>query len=433
LDESALRVPPHSAEAEAALLGCLLLDGTGDLMTRVAPVISADDFYAGANHTIYLAMVSLYARGQPVDAVTVVTELENKGVLGGAGGKPYLASLVGAVVGTSNCLTYAEIVRDKADLRWMGQALSDALQRVYEGANRAEVASLLEPVLLADVATTRPEPAGRLAQEAFLSAANDCVKTGWEALDSMTGGLVKGELTLLAGRPSMGKSTVAMCLCMNVAKAGGRVGVLSIETKRAQFVRNMAANHYGLPTDRLRPGSPDAKAVAEHMPTEEWAHRIIIDDRSSPSIFDVRASVRTMAYQAKIDVLIVDYLQLVLGDPTRQAERRELEVGSISRSLKAIAKEMNIAVLALSQLNRNVEQREGNRPRLSDLRESGSLEQDSDTVMLIHRKGYYDPNLTPEHRNDAELILAKQRNGPTGVVHLVADLPRLRFEPRSAY
>lgn len=435
-------LPPHAIEAEMGLLGSVLVqpEVLGDVIFVVR---NGDDFYKPANGAIYNAMVELFDKYSSVDIVQLNQLLVDRKVLDAVGGIGYLVELTEAMPNAANAVHYARLVREKALVRRLIGAAGDILHDAYHSddeahqvLDRAEslifhIAQQNETREIQDLATLLHEEIRRIESndKGLLTG----VPTGYHELDELTTGCQKGEMIILAARPSMGKTALALNLAENMAMAGHAVGFFSLEMSKQQLVQRMLCARAGIQSQKVRRGmcnTNDFHALARAC--DELVNApLFIDDTPGLTILQLRAKARRMAQQRNIQALFVDYLQL-LTSGTR-AESRQVEVSEISRGVKALARDLNVPVICLSQLNRGPEDRVGNRPRMSDLRESGSLEQDADVVMLLHREDYYhkdDENWkaeNPEKIGVAELIISKQRNGPTGTVDLTWQQDCTRF------
>ncbi len=448
------RVPPHNLDAERMLLGSILQDGEltgGEKMGLVLPVIKRTDFYRGVHGRLYDVLKSLYDRGEPIDPVIVFEECRRLGIQDEIGGVDYLVSLYESVASPSNAEEYARIVRDKSLQRALIITTDDIRHKAYTGGARGD--ELLE------LAEARIFELGKRTEVDRLQSINDLVmeamadidrggvdpntiRSGFIDFDNMTGGLRPGELIIVAGRPSMGKSTFALNVALNAAmrpreQGRRRVAIFSLEMSAKNVAQNMLSAFSEVPGRFVREGrflTPTHRSKLQEAAEALHGADIFIDDSSQLTPTGLRAKARRLKSKPGLDLIVVDYLQLMSGDSgTGNSENRQQEVSYISRTLKGIARELEVPVIALSQLNRAAENREGNRPKLSDLRESGAIEQDADVIALLFRKDYY---LQKAGKADdevaaaagiAEVILAKQRNGPTGVVKLVFKRDCLRF------
>ncbi len=441
-ETDALRVPPHSLEAEQAVLGGLLLDNS--TWDAIADRLRAEDFYRRDHQQIFTGIAELSARSEPSDAVTLAEYLAAKGVGEETGGLAYLAGLARDTPTAANIRAYADIVRERSLLRNLIRVSGEIAASAYESEGRpaTELVDEAERRVFAIAEQGRRTGSGFVPLRDILGAAIDRldllhqsqgqltgVSTGYHDLDRMTAGLQPGDLVIVAGRPSMGKTTLALNIAENAAIAAGRsVAVFSMEMSREQLAMRMISSIGRVDQGHLRTGM---------FGDEDWARinsaiaqmktaPIHIDDSGALTPTEVRARARRLARENKegLGLIVIDYLQLMQVSGTK--ENRATEISEISRSLKALAKELKVPVIALSQLNRSVEQRTDKKPVMSDLRESGAIEQDADLIMLIYREEVYEPD-TPR-KGIADIIIAKQRNGPTGEVHLTFLGKYTRFE-----
>ena len=438
--------PPVALEAEMGLLGAVIWDPKviGDVVTVVR---SGDDFSSPRHARIYDAIVELYDRNATVDLVLLNQLLADRGLVDAVGGLDYIMQLAEAVPSAANAVHWARIVREKAVIRELIGAAGEILEEAH--ASRIPAQSVLESAEQKIFRIAQKRETGsvatahelvnetmRLIEESegrgFMG-----VRTGFNELDEMTNGLQRGEMLILAARPSMGKTALALNLLEQVAQLGVPSVMFSLEMGKQQLIQRMLCAL----------GRIDSQKMRKHMLGKDDFTRlfaacgevaklpIYIDDTPGLSLLAMRSKARRLKERHGIGFIAIDYLQL-MSSGTR-VESRQLEVSEISRGIKAMARELDVPVLCLSQLNRAAEQREGHRPRMSDLRESGSIEQDADVVMMLHREEYYhkaDPNWAdenPDKVGTAEVILAKQRNGPTGTVHLVWDGNTTRFRNQS--
>ena len=437
----ALRVPPQSVEAEQAVLGGLLLDNS--TWDAIADRLSADDFYRRDHRLIFAAIAELSERSEPSDAVTLAEYLAAKGLADETGGLAYLAGLARDTPTAANVRAYADIVRERSLLRQLIRVSGEVAASAYdsEGRSAAELVSEAERRVLEIAELGRRTGPGFVPLQDVLGDAIDRldelqnnqgrptgVSTGYHDLDRMTAGLQPGDLVIVAGRPSMGKTTLALNIAENAAiGAGTPVAVFSMEMSRDQLAMRMISSLGRVDQSHLRTGN---------FGDEDWARingaiaqmktaPVFIDDSGALTPTEVRARARRLKREkGGLGLIVVDYLQLMQVPGTK--ENRATEISEISRSLKALAKELRLPVVALSQLNRSVEQRTDKKPVMSDLRESGAIEQDADLIMLIYREEVYEPE-TPR-KGIADIIIAKQRNGPTGEVHLTFLGKYTRFE-----
>ena len=434
----AARVPPQNLDAEQSILGGLMLDK--DAWDLVAESISAEDFYKPQHQKIFQAIASLVTSHQPVDLITVSNILQTRGELGDAGGTDYILELVNKTVSASNISTYTKIVREKSTLRRMIQASSEIIQKSYDE-DFTELGPFIDSAeerfyKLGQAKTTEGLINPLEVVKASIAKIEDLYKrkaeitgipTGFQHLDRMTAGLHGGELTIVAARPSMGKTAFSLNLAQHIAfRSKKTVAYFSLEMGREAMMMRILATESRINSKDIRSGRiPDSawpKLInAASMISES---NFFIDDTSGISPLEVRSRARRLKAKHGLDCIIIDYLQLM--DLKQKVESRERAVSEISKSLKALAKELNVPVIALAQLNRGVEGRTEKRPMLSDLRESGSIEQDADVIMMLYREDYYDKE-NSDVAGNAEVIIGKQRNGPTGTVKLKFEAELSRF------
>jgi replicative DNA helicase len=437
--DSATRIPPQNIEAEESILSAILIDNHA--LLDVLEILSAEDFYKAAHQLIYAAMMELFDRNEPVDLITLSNLLKEKKQIDKVGGASYLADLVDSVPMAVNARHYAEIVHGKACLRRLIEKASIITKRCFEDPGSVdEVVDFAESAIF-EVSEDRGHqsyyPLSKMI-EYNIDALEERqgnrslvtgVPTGFKEFDHKTSGLQKSDLIIVAARPGMGKTAFALNIARNAALGPETpVAIFSLEMSREQLSMRMLSSEARLDSTRLRSGfiSQDHwLQITEAAGTLSNAP-VFIDDTPTLTAMEVRAKARRLKLDKNIGLVIIDYLQLMQG--RRSAERRDLEISEISRSLKALAKELNIPVLALSQLNRMLEQRSDKRPQLSDLRESGALEQDADVVAFIYRDEVYNKDENNPNRGKAEIIIAKQRNGPIGTVPLVFLASYTRFE-----
>ncbi|MFI4916136.1 MAG: replicative DNA helicase [Phycisphaerales bacterium JB060] len=459
------KLPPHAPEAEMALLGSIILDPY--TLADVLPLVSVpEDFYRQSNATVFRVLKEVYEREPQADLNVVADRLRERNELEAIGGAAYLASLAEAVSTPNNAGLYARLVQTKSRLRKLiaaanqivheamhagqdepeeaRQLIDRAEQSIFEIADDDQSADIqkLEELLRAEYERIADRDAG----------ATTGLKTGFTDLDEPLSGLQDGEMIIIAARPSMGKTALALNLAEQIAMGGATpfepagdervpVGVFSLEMSKSSLVQRLISAYSGVDSHKLRTGQFSQDELVNRIrPACETLERapLYIDDSPALSVTALRARARRMKQRFGIRCVVVDYLQLLTA-PGAGRESRQVEVSTISRGIKAMARELELPVVCLAQLNRGSEQREGNRPRMSDLRESGSIEQDADVVLLLHREAYYhlsDPAWMEENEdrvNEAELIIAKQRNGPTGIVKLVWDNHTTRFKNRAGY
>ncbi len=423
------RVPPHDNEAEQSLLGSMLL--SGEIIPDVAEIVQSKSFYNEANRNIYKVILDLFAKGEPADAITVSDKLMETGVLDTVGGKSYIHTLVNVVPTAANAKYYAEIVEKNGMQRSLIIAATQIASLGYHpGAEVEKIVDQAESLIFGVVEKKISERFFHIKDLLIDSfeqiehlyekkASVTGVATGFKDLDDKTSGLHPSDLIIVAARPSMGKTSLALSMAQNVAlKEKVPVALFSLEMSRQQVVQRLMCSEARVDAQSLRTGNlneddwPKLSSAVGRLAEAP----IFIDDSPNINIIELRAKARRLMAKEKLGLIIVDYLQLMQGH--KRADNRQQEISEISRALKILARELNVPVIALSQLSRAVEQRGGEkRPMLSDLRDSGAIEQDADVVMFIYRDDYY--NEESEDRGIAEIIISKHRNGPTGTVRLV--------------
>jgi len=425
---SPMKVPPSNVQAEQAILGGVLINN--DALNQVTDVLAPDDFYREAHQSIFEGMLELYNAGEPIDLITLSRILERKKRLDKAGGADYLASLVEAVSTSAGALHHAEIVKDLSIRRKLIRECSTIAESCF--GNWQETDDLLDMAeqSIFEIAEERIKEGFFSLQDVITGSFKKLesisevdgyvtgVPSGFRDFDRLTAGLQPSDVIIIAGRPSMGKTALALNIGYNAAERTGKgVAIFSLEMSKLQLGIRLLGFDAGINATKLRTGL---------LRDEDWerlthsANRlaelpIFIDDSSGIGVLEMKAKCRRLMKRQELGMIIVDYLQLLQG--RRTAESRQLEISEVSRALKALAKDLNVPVLALSQLNRKVEDRPNKRPQLSDLRESGAIEQDADVIVFIYRDEVYHP-ASEENRNIAEIIVAKQRNGPTGYFKL---------------
>jgi replicative DNA helicase len=421
------KIPPHDIDAEQSVLGAMLLDR--EAVNRVARFLNARDFYLEAHKSIFEAMMELDESGRPADLVTVTDFLRRKGLLEKVGGATYLASLLAMVPSTANAEFYGHIVEEKSLLRNMIHLATRLAGMGYKGSEDVER-------LMDEAERMINELAGRRATNAFSSlkeVLHDTLKhiqfmyqnkgevtgvpTGFKELDRLCAGLQPSDLVIVAARPSMGKTSFGLSIAYHAAiNQGQPVALFSMEMSKEQLVQRMLCSAACIDQQRVRTGFLKENDWIQLTAKAREMTRapIYIDDSAMLTVRQIRAKARRLQVEKNLGLIVIDYLQLMHSG--RRTENRQQEIADISRSLKGLAKELNVPVVALAQLSRSVEQRQNKRPMLSDLRESGSLEQDADVVVFIYRDDYYNPE--SEKRGLAEIIIAKQRSGPVGKVEL---------------
>lgn len=439
------RLPPQSIEAEQSVLGALLIDR--DAVVEVAEVLRPEDFYRNHHGTVYAAILQLYERREPVDIVTVSEVLEREGALDPVGGSAYLTSLINLTPTAVNAVYYARIVERKAVLRnLIGAAGKIAAIGYEESPDISESIDRAEQQLFA-VSQKRVE-SGFSTLRTLLHAAYDRldylhqhkgevsgIRTGFKDLDQLTTGLQKSDLVILAARPSIGKTSLALNFAEYAAvREGKTVGVFSLEMSKEQLVLRLLSSVANIDSQRLRTGfleEMDFTRLAPAMNTLAEAP-VYIDDTPNITTMELRTKARRLQAESGLDMIVVDYLQLMSSSITSRDANRVQEVSEISRGLKALARELQVPVIALSQLSRQPEMRESKEPRLSDLRESGSIEQDADLVMFLWREKERGQEDNDTEGEIVKLKLAKHRNGPTGIIDLYFRKAQTRFVSAAA-
>ena len=419
------RTPPQDIAAEQSVLGAMML--SRDAIADVVEVLRESDFYRPSHGTIYDTVLSLYGRGEPADAVTVAAELTKVGELGRIGGASYLHTLVSLVPTAANASYYARIVKERAILRRLVEAGTRIVQMGYAGEGdvdnvvdraQAEVYEITERRTSEDYQPLRELMDGALTEiEAISNRGGQMVgvPTGFADLDSLTNGLHPGQLVILAARPSLGKSTLALDVARSASIRNGLTSVFfSLEMSRNEILMRLLSAEAQVPLHHMRSGSmtdSDWQKLAAKMGAVSDAP-LFIDDSPNLTMMEIRSKCRRLRQRHDLRLVIVDYMQLMTSG--KKVESRQQEVSEFSRSLKLLAKELDVPVIAVSQLNRGPEQRTDKRPMLADLRESGSLEQDADMVILLHREDAYERE--SPRAGEADFIVAKHRNGPTAVI-----------------
>lgn len=431
------KVPPQNVDAEMSLLGAILIDE--EVLADVTEHVKPKDFYDKRHAIIYDAIMRLYEKNKPVDLLTLTDELKRKKELDDIGGSAYLTELTNYVPTAAHAESYAEIVAQKAVRRRLIKASGEISELGYDEATttqellqqaEAELFAVSDQSLKQDLTSLESiltDSFDRLEELHRNKGALRGVRTGYRDLDNMTAGLQRSDLIILAARPAMGKTTLVTNLAYNVATIAKQpVLMFSLEMSKEQLVDRMLADASGVDSWNIRTGNlsdDDFSKLSEAM-GEMAEAPIYIDDTPGLSVLEMRTKARRAAHDQPLGLIIIDYLQLMQGSG-RDNGNRVQEVSEISRGLKLIARELNVPVIALSQLSRSVENRSPQIPQLADLRESGSIEQDADIVMFIYREAYYNPET--ERENITDLIIAKHRNGPVGKVELYFHPERLRF------
>jgi replicative DNA helicase len=426
---SSHKLPPQHIEAEQSILGGILIEN--EAINRVTEILDADDFYREAHRKIFNALINLSERDEPADLITLTNELRKIDQLDSIGGASYIASLIDSVPTAANIQYYARIVKEKAILRKLIQTSTEIITQSYE--DRGDVEGFLDEAerSIFEISEKRVRPSfypiREIVKESFATIEKlfrkkelvTGVPSGFKELDRMTAGFQPSDLIIIAGRPSMGKTA----FCLDVAEYAAinnkiPVAIFSLEMSKEQLVIRMLCSQAHVEGTRLRTGYlnesdwPKLTIAAGSLSESP----IYIDDTAALSVLELRAKARRLKSDHGLGMVIVDYLQLMKG--RSRVESRQQEISEISRSLKALAKELNIPVIAVSQLSRKTEERTGNRPQLSDLRESGAIEQDADLILFIYRDEVYNRSEDNPNRGKAEVIIGKQRNGPIGKVDL---------------
>ncbi|MBW2466746.1 MAG: replicative DNA helicase [Deltaproteobacteria bacterium] len=423
------RLPPQNLEAEQCVLGSVLLQQGA--LVKILELVAAEDFYREAHKIIFQAMVALFEKNEPQDIITVTNILKDRNQLDAVGGPAYLATLTDIVPVAANITYYGQIIRTKAVLRRLIQTSNEIAARCYE--EQDDIDALVDDAeqTIFDISRSKSsqdfQPLSKIIPETFkkiekLAEKKELitgVPTGYDDIDKMTAGLQPSDLIILAGRPSMGKTALAMNIVQNASIFNKvPVAVFSLEMSKEQLGMRMLCSVSRVNSQDLRTGfirDQDWPKLARATGILSEAP-IFIDDTPAMSVLEMRAKSRRLKAEHNIGLVVVDYLQLMRGRSS--AERREQEISEISRSLKAMAKELDLPVIALSQLNRSLESRPNKRPQLSDLRESGAIEQDADVICFLYRDEIYNKSEDNPKRGIAEVIVGKQRNGPTGTVEL---------------
>ena len=424
------RVPPQNIDAEQAVLGAMLIKK--EAIAEVSQILRPEDFYRDAHKIVYEAMLTLFNKNEPADIVTVSDYLNNENLMEKVGGVTFITALANTVPTAANVTYHAKIVREKSDLRHLINTATDIAGMAYESSDDvADVIDKSEKMIM--------EVANRQNVSAFTPMRDIVMETfdkinvlyeskggltgipcGFTDLDKLTSGLQASDLILVAARPSMGKTAFTLNIGAHVAlKEHKNVAFFSLEMSKQQLVQRMLCSEGGIDSQKLRKGELDKTDWSKlvNVANKVAEAPLYIDDTAGITVMELRSKARRLKAEKGLDLIIIDYLQLMQGRTGKGAtDNRQQEISEISRSLKAVARELNVPVIALSQLSRSVESRQIKRPMLSDLRESGSLEQDADIVMFLYREDYYDPETV--NKNITEVIVAKHRNGPVDSVQL---------------
>ncbi|MEI6581878.1 MAG: replicative DNA helicase [bacterium] len=422
------KVPPQNPQAEASLIGSLLLDK--DAIIKVADIVHTEDFYVEKNGLIFDAIIRLFEKREPIDMVTLSEELEKQGVLKEVGGSSYITDMVNNVPSAAHVAQYGQIVAQKATLRRLIGAASEINNLAYDEDQQLD--GLLDKAeqTLFDVSQKHLRQNFVSIKDVLAESFNRLdslhkdkdslrgIPTGFKGIDNILAGLQKSDLIILGARPSMGKTSLALNIAQNVAtKEGVPVGIFSLEMSKEQLIDRLLASEAGIDSWKLRTGNledKDFEKINKAMGVLAEAP-LYIDDSAMANVMEMRTKARRLQSEHDLGLIVIDYIQLMSGR-SNNSENRVQEISEISRGLKGLARELNVPVIALSQLSRSVEQRSPKIPQLSDLRESGSIEQDADVVMFIYREDYYDKDT--EKKNIADILIKKHRNGPTGEVEL---------------
>jgi replicative DNA helicase len=439
-NENIDKLPPQNLEAEQSVLGSLLIDK--DAIIRVADVVKPDDFYKDIHGLIFETMLDLYEKREPIDVLSLANGLQERKLLETVGGRSYLASLANSVPSSSHVINYAQIVQKKATLRRLLKVATEITQLGYNESERVE--ELLDKAEQSIFGVSQKYlkqnfiPIKSILTEAFdridelhkESGKLRGIPTGYRDLDNILAGLQKSDLIILAARPSIGKTTLALDIARNVAvNSKVPVGIFSLEMSKEQLVDRLLCSQANIDLWKMRTGKlsedEDFTSIGHAMGVLSEAP-IFIDDSATANVMEIRTKARRLQAEHNLGMIVLDYLQLMQGEIA--TENRVQEISAITRALKSIARELNIPVLVISQLSRAVESRTPPIPKLADLRESGSIEQDADVVMFIYREAMYKKDIDPDKKNIAEIHIAKHRNGPTGLISLYFDENKVSFK-----
>lgn len=421
------KVPPHSAEAEQTVLASALIDHIA--VEKIVNLLNADDFYFEANKEIFDSIRQVHIENIPVDAVTVTEELKKRGKVDYIGGYEYLAKLTDNIITSKNVEAYCNIIREKATLRRLIMASNEIIEKGYnENDDVQKIIELAESRIFSisqnrsvnsfyEIKDVLMDLFNTLEERAMNRGSITGLTTGYDDLDRMTSGLQKSDLILLAARPSMGKTALALNISMNAVKTGASVALFSLEMSKEQYVQRILSMESMVDSSKLRTGNLDDDDWTRLISTMSIIsnYKVFIDDTAAISVFEIMSKCRRLKMEKGLDLIVVDYLQL-MSDGSNTSNRQQ-EISNISRGLKTLAREMDCPVLALSQLSRAPELRQDHRPIMSDLRESGAIEQDADIVMMLYRDEYYYKEES-EKKGITDVIIAKQRNGPVGTIEL---------------
>jgi replicative DNA helicase len=442
------KVPPHNLEAEESVLGAILLDN--EACSLALPLLRAQDFYREAHRKLFDVMSALHEEGSPVDTITLTDALRRTSQLQDVGGAAFIAELAERVPTAANVEHYARIVREKSLLRGLISTATEVATSAFEASGDVgEIVDAAERKIFA-IAEQKVRPSFYTVSELLPLAIKEVEKlynhkemvtglpTGYHDLDKQTAGLQKSDLIIVAGRPGMGKTALALNMATHASiQSACAVAIFSLEMAKEQLVLRMLCSQARVNYGNVRSGHLHERDFARLAAAAGDLHQaaIYIDDSAGLSILELRAKARRLVRDARaklgkeLGMIVVDYMQLMRG--SGRTDSREQEISEISRSLKALAKELHLPVVALSQLNRRVEERDNRRPVMAHLRESGAIEQDADVILFVYREAAYNQELSPDEENDAEIIIGKQRNGPTGTVHVTFLKEFMRFEDRA--
>ena len=434
---NALKLPPQNVDAEQSVLGAIMLDKNA--IINAADILVGDDFYKPAHSKIYEAMLALYEKREPIDILSVTEKLKSENVLKAVGGQSYLTQLIDAVPSAAHVEHYAKIVKEKKVLRDLIKTSAEITEDAFSSANDVDdILDAIEQKIFAisqrsfsqKFSPLKDELKGAFERIERLHSGEGAMRgvpTGFAGLDNMLSGFQKSDLVILGARPSLGKTSLALDIARHVAvKENIPVGIFSLEMSREQIVDRLISSEAQIPLWELRTGRLKADedfGLIQHALDHLSRAPVYIDDSPSPTVLQMRSMARRLQAEHGLGLIVVDYLQLI--QPRMHSDNIVQQVTEFSRGLKSMARELNVPVLALSQLSREVDKRDNKRPRLSDLRESGSIEQDADVVMFIYRKDRNVANPGMEDDDTAEIIVAKHRNGPVGTV-------KLKFDPTKA-
>ncbi|MCD6525856.1 MAG: replicative DNA helicase [Desulfuromonas sp.] len=443
------RLPPQNLEAEMSVLGGILLEN--DALNKALELLVPDDFYRESHRQIFLALIALSERNEPADLVTLTAELKQQDQLDAVGGSAYLATLVDYVPTAANITYYAKLMKEKSVARHMISVATEIASRGYDGKEMDKTLDWAEKSIF-EISNMKVRPSYFSTKEIMKDTFKAIEKlyerkelitgvpTGFTKLDEMTAGLQPGDFIVVAGRPSMGKTAFSVNIVENAAMHNEKpvsALIFSLEMSKEQLVQRMLCSVSKVDAKRLRTGDlgeSDWPKLTNGAGLLSEA-KIFIDDTPAISVLELRSKARRLKAEHDLGLIVVDYIQLMQGN---NPESRQQEISEISRSLKALAKELSVPVVALSQLNRSLESRTDKRPLMSDLRESGAIEQDADVIMFVYRESVYceacrrrDGSCDKDHEQDAEIIIGKQRNGPIGAVHMTFRGQFTRFENQS--